>query len=300
MGEAIQSALDQAWPELEVIVVDDGSTDNTPEVVKSFTDPRVVYIRKVNAGLPAARNTGIQNARFDYIGFLDADDIWQPNFIARCMEQFETLTPDFALIACRHAPVDENGVRIQKVYRGRTTREVTSRDLLIRSRFNPSSVIAKRSALQAAGLFDESLTSSEDRDMWIRISASARLFLINEELSCIRYHSTSMSKNAPRMKMNVRRVLEKSRAAGIVPKSDWRFWKKAYAFHLHETSWMYHDAGRSLEAASYAIQSILTYPIFLHPSEEHVVILFRIRALRTFLTAGLLGLFRPSREMKPA
>src|SRR5690242_10687505 len=80
LPQAIESALQQDYPEFEVLVVDDGSTDNTAEIaaVYSRADKRVRYLHQKNAGLPAARNTGIQHARFDFIGFLDADDAWLP------------------------------------------------------------------------------------------------------------------------------------------------------------------------------------------------------------------------------
>ena len=76
LGEAIQSVLDQTFTDFELIVVDDGSTDDTREVVGSFNDSRIRYIYQENRGLPAARNTGIKASRGEYIAFLDSDDIW--------------------------------------------------------------------------------------------------------------------------------------------------------------------------------------------------------------------------------
>ena len=82
LPEAIASVLAQTGADLELIVVDDGSPDNTPEVCARCADPRVRLVRQPNAGLSAARNTGIREARFPYVAFLDADDRWEPGFLS--------------------------------------------------------------------------------------------------------------------------------------------------------------------------------------------------------------------------
>src|SRR5438067_6268305 len=103
---AIDSALNQTHANLEVIVVDDGSTDDTREVVGAYRDERVRYVHQENAGLSAARNTGIRNARFAFVGFLDADDEWLPDMLAAAMERFANLPERFAIIACGSFRVD--------------------------------------------------------------------------------------------------------------------------------------------------------------------------------------------------
>ena len=85
LPEAIRSVLAQTHSDLECIVVDDGSTDNTREVVSAIEDPRVRYVHQANAGLSSARNTGIREAEHPFVGFLDADDRWLPQFVTRAL-----------------------------------------------------------------------------------------------------------------------------------------------------------------------------------------------------------------------
>ncbi|MEW6161403.1 MAG: glycosyltransferase family A protein, partial [Verrucomicrobiota bacterium] len=112
ISRAIESALSQDYPLKEVIVVDDGSTDNTREVVGRFGE-RVRYVYQQNSGLPAARNTGIREARYAFVGLLDADDVWLPGMLSRAMAAFERLPPDFAVVACQAVLVDPAGNPIE-------------------------------------------------------------------------------------------------------------------------------------------------------------------------------------------
>src|SRR5947209_609603 len=98
LPKAIDSVLKQRFTNYEIIVVDDGSTDNTADLIAKYGD-RVRYVYQKNAGLPSARNTGIKAARGDYVGFLDADDEWHPNFLQNAMETFARLSPDFVVVA---------------------------------------------------------------------------------------------------------------------------------------------------------------------------------------------------------
>ncbi len=106
---AVNSILAQRWAPLEVIIVDDGSTDDTREVAASFRDGRVRYVWQKNAGLSAARNKGIEVAQMPFVGFLDADDAWQPDFLAEVMAQFHALSERFAAVATATGRMDEEG-----------------------------------------------------------------------------------------------------------------------------------------------------------------------------------------------
>lgn len=283
LPEAIDSALSQSYPKVEVIVVDDGSTDPTPEVAAKYGD-RIRYIRKQNAGLPAARNTGIQNASYPFIGFLDADDQWKPDFLQRAMAQFSELPPEFGLVAAQAIYIDERGKEFElKSLAWAVHGRLDHRDILLKTRFSPSAVVARKSALEAAGLFDESLRSSEDRDMWIRIGAQFPLFLQADRLALIRRHRSSMSRNAGRMKANIQRVMDKSKAHGLVSANETGFWRRARAFMYFQTAWMYYEQDCRLAALRDLALSCLWWPIFADPNLLNEPKLFRLRSCRHFL-----------------
>ena len=99
VGRAIRSVLNQTYQDFEIIVVDDGSTDNTEEVVKSFNDPRIRYIRhEENKGAAAARNTGIKAAKGKFIAFQDSDDEWLPKKLEKQMEAFDNASPKVGVV----------------------------------------------------------------------------------------------------------------------------------------------------------------------------------------------------------
>src|SRR4051812_45065439 len=99
LPSAVESLLAQSYPALEVVIVDDGSTDETPRVCPQFPAPGVRYVRQANTGRSAARNTGIREAGHTFIGLLDADDRWEPEFLARVMAQFAALPPEYGAVA---------------------------------------------------------------------------------------------------------------------------------------------------------------------------------------------------------
>ena len=283
LAQAIDSALAQTYPKVEVIVIDDGSTDTTPEVAARYGD-RIRYHRKVNAGLPAARNTGIQLASHPFIGFLDADDLWKPEFLARAMALFQELPGDYGLVAAHAMYVDEQCRELKlKALTWFVHGRLDHRDILIKTRFSPSAVVAKKSALEAAGLFDETLRSSEDRDMWIRIGAKFPLYLHTDRLALIRRHGNSMSRNAHRMKVNILRVLEKSKAAGLVPEGEVAFWRRAHSFMYFQSAWMYYEQGSRWAGLRELFLSGINWPYFSQPNTLNEPALFRLRSAWHFL-----------------
>ncbi len=158
VSKAIVNACDQSYPNLEIVVVDDGSSDDTAAVVKAVDDPRVKYIRHArNKGLPAARNTGIRAARGEYLAFLDDDDAWDKRKIAKQLRVIQGVD------ACLTAAIS-NGRLLRRHHK-----TIVSLDDLRRGSFDPSSLMAKTSVLREV-LFDENLRQGEDWDAFIRIA----------------------------------------------------------------------------------------------------------------------------------
>jgi glycosyltransferase involved in cell wall biosynthesis len=286
---AIDSVLNQTAGPCEVIVVDDGSTDDTRSVAAGYGE-RIRYLYKANAGLPAARNTGIRSATQPLVAFLDADDRWEPGFLRRVLEVFASAPLAYGLVAAKATRVDPQGRSTPRVHRDQALHgALTCRDILLRTCFSPSAVVTRREVFERCGLFDETLTSSEDRDMWIRIGACFPLFLIPEALVLVCDHPGSMSKNADRMKRNSRRVIRKAFDQALVPRWQVPFWLRVLAFNRFQCAWMYRDQGRHARALAEMSASLATWPWFGDPSQLNEPVLFRVRALRRFLWEALRG-----------
>ncbi len=279
---AVESALQQDYPTFEVIVVDDGSTDNTAEVVATFGE-KVRYIYQKNAGLSAARNTGIKSARYDFVAFLDADDQFQPTMLRRIMEKFATVGEDVGVVACRTSYMSENGVDLQtKMLLDNKLEEFSARDFILKNRCSADAVVVRKSVFGVCGDFDTTLRSSEDRDMWVRIGARYKILLIPDTLLKVRRHGTSMSKHADRMKNNARRVIQKAYREKLVPHSDFVFWLRAFSFLYFQAAWMYRDEGRRVRALRDMLLSILMWPVFRDSRPLNEPALFRLRSVIRF------------------
>jgi len=180
IGRAISSVLYQEFEEYEVIVVDDGSTDNTKEILSLFGNRIRVISHPENKGVSCARNTGIKSSRYRYIAFLDSDDYWLPKKLLAQMEFFEK-NPD-ALI-CQ---TQEIWIRKGKRVNPKKKHLKPSGDIFIPSLrlclVSPSAVMLKKSLFDEVGLFDEQLPVCEDYDMWLRISCRYPVYLLDKEL----------------------------------------------------------------------------------------------------------------------
>ncbi|MBE9475318.1 MAG: glycosyltransferase family 2 protein, partial [Chloroflexi bacterium] len=105
---ALESVTSQSYQNWEAIVIDDGSTDDTPQVTTQFDDPRIRYIYQDNRGLSAARNTGLRSAQADLIALLDADDIWQAEYLAKMVTKLK-MHPDAVAAYCGYQYIDQDG-----------------------------------------------------------------------------------------------------------------------------------------------------------------------------------------------
>jgi len=144
--------------------------------------------------------------------------------------------------------------------------------------------VVRRDVFAECGDFDPTLRSSEDRDMWIRITAQGHRFhYLEEPLALIRRHPQNMSKNAPQMKRNSGLVLRRAWRAGAVPRGRICFWLRAAAIHYFLVAWTHFDDGRRTRAWLYLFTSIALWPIFLRPHLVAEPPLFRLRAALHFL-----------------
>jgi glycosyltransferase involved in cell wall biosynthesis len=280
LPEAIRSVLAQTHAILECIVVDDGSTDETPAVVASIQDPRLRYLRQANAGLSSARNAGIREASHAFVGFLDADDRWLPDFVSRALLEFRRGAADLGAVAAASFRIDQDGKRLATgIFTFGRSCDLGFRDFCLRSRPLSSSILIRRQALEQTGMFDVALRSSEDRDYWLRMTAAGwKMRFIDEPLAEIRRHAVNMSKAAGRMQSNRKQVLTRAWRAGvIVPHSP--FWLKVFSAHLLQSARAHHTEGATGRATFLVALSTLLWPWFFAPGELSERPLFRARAL---------------------
>jgi glycosyltransferase involved in cell wall biosynthesis len=177
----LDSVLAQTFQDLEVVVVDDGSADDTVAVVKPYQrDSRVRYFRTANQGPAAARNTGIRLAKAPLVAFLDADDLWLPTKLECQVERFWS-NPDLGLVYSRRLLIDEDGCRL--VYNQPPLHRGWVLPKLFRTNFVCfSSSVVRRCLFDEIGLFDEQLTQSEDYDLLLRLALSRPFDYVDEPL----------------------------------------------------------------------------------------------------------------------
>jgi glycosyltransferase involved in cell wall biosynthesis len=190
---AIRSALQQTYSAIEVLVVDDGSTDDSLDRILDITDDRLTCVRQPNGGLSAARNTGIRLARGRYIAFLDSDDLWSPAKLARHLAVMEE-DPSIGVTFCHSAYLAESGAPTGELVP--RSEQSDSGHVIKRNHIgNGSTAVVRRECFQHAGLFDEALHSGEDWELWVRVAALSRLSfrLIPEVLTGYRVRPGSLN-----------------------------------------------------------------------------------------------------------
>lgn len=220
LADAVESVLAQTFVDYEIIVVDDGSTDETPAVAAQFGE-KIRYIRQENRGLAGARNTGIRAARGEYIGLLDSDDAWMPAYIERVMAAAER-SPRSAVIYCAAACMDQDGRDLRQTVGYKEVAEDNLYHALLRSNFIiPSTVCLRRDAVERVGYFDESLRSCEDWDMWLRLLPDHQFTGLADVLVRYRIHGSSLSANVAQMQASKRKVVEKHFGADDQQYADW-------------------------------------------------------------------------------
>lgn len=204
LAQAVDSALAQTHAELEVVVIDDGSPDDTAAVAARYAgDPRFKYIRQENTGLPGARNRGIRESSGDYLCFLDSDDTYTPTKVARQAALLDA-DPQLGWAYCDIVTVDEAGAALPDQFSIASTKRDLSGDLftslMLGGYFPPHTVMIRRSVLDAVGGFDPELGGHADYELWLRVAgAGYRAAFVPETLAHYRVHGSSMSKDGEHM-----------------------------------------------------------------------------------------------------
>ena len=186
---AIDSALAQTFGDLEVVVVDDGSTDDTRDALASY-ESRVRYVHQENAGPAAARNHGMKVARGEYIGFLDSDDAYVPENVAAHLRRFEEV-PEAGLVYCGIEVLDKDGRHVKEVRPDPRDRGLVLERLIRYNFITSSTVLMKRAAMEFAGPMSTRLWFAEDWYYWLRVASRFPIDYVDEIL--VRYQRSAVS-----------------------------------------------------------------------------------------------------------
>jgi len=204
LGEAIESVLHQTYPRIEIILVDDGSTDETAQIARSYP---VHYIYQKNRGISAARNSGIAHTQGKYVLFLDHDDRLLPMGVETGVELLEE-HPECAVAVGEHRYIGADGRPI-----GYSNKHAAGRDhyrMLLEHNFieTPCSALHRRSGLALTGLFDESVQGAEDHELYLRTARQSTWIAHEAPVAEYRLHESNTSRDAEQMLLVSYRVLE--------------------------------------------------------------------------------------------
>jgi len=212
LAQAMRSVLAQTYRDFELVIVDDGSTDNTREVVEGFGDPRIRYVWQENQERSAARNRGVAEASAELVAFLDSDDLWFPEKLEVQLPLFRERR-DVGLVYSYCVRIDERGdfPYPQDFLRDDTGVAIQNMhaDLLAGNAVLTPSVIVKKEVFQAGGGFDRSLSTSEDWELWIRLSELCDFGFTSRPLAAFRVHPGNSVKDLDRLLKSDFEVLDK-------------------------------------------------------------------------------------------
>jgi glycosyltransferase involved in cell wall biosynthesis len=189
----LDSVFAQTFPPRAVIVADDGSTDETANILAAYAGrrPNLHVIRSEPRGVSHARNLALRESRAPFVAFLDSDDVWRPDKLAKQMAIFAPDRPELGFVHCAYFCIDEHGRRIAARRVNPSKRGDVFSDLLqgYGVAGSASAVVARRDLVVAAGGFDEALFHGEDWDLWIRMAKLSHLDFVAEELTGVRMHA---------------------------------------------------------------------------------------------------------------
>lgn len=197
VSNTLKSVLSQTFSDYEIIIVNDGSIDNSEAVIKAFTDKRIQYFSKENEGVAVARNFGIDKAKSEFVCFLDADDFWQPDFLKTmysCIQKF----PEQKVFACA-IEIETKNKTFAADYSIPKNAAVEIVDFFDASQKEcvlwTSSVVIHKSVFEAVGNFDTKIKKGEDTEFWIRIGLQYPIVFIWRILARYVYDQSSVSRD---------------------------------------------------------------------------------------------------------
>jgi glycosyltransferase involved in cell wall biosynthesis len=290
LSEAIQSVLDQTYKDFEIIVIDDGSTDNTEEVVNSFKDSRIRYIYQDHSGVSVAENAGVNAARGEYITGMGADDLYLPRNLEIKVKLLDS-RPEIGMV-CSDAYLFDNrtGATIGRFWRDDPSHYLVDPqkaalhpidELIIHGCFiAPQASMMRRTVFEKVGRFDNTLAVCEDWDLLFRIVQHFPIEIIDEPLIKLRRHDTNMSLNRDTMYVGEVATLSKLLHSHSLSKKQVKLAnKRLVSLHFYYGRWAI-LSGHEVAGRNAMISRIRTSPWEL---KSYLYLAFSLLGSRRFL-----------------
>lgn len=259
IGRSIDSVLNQAFKDFEVIVVDDGSIDNTKSVVESFNDSRIKYIKnKRNIGAAVTRNIGIKNAKGKYIAFQDSDDEWLPEKLEKQIKDFENSPVSVGVSYTGYLLINNNKKKYIPLKKYKKRNGNIHKELLRGNFVGTPTMLVKKGCFEKVGMFDENLDALEDWELAIRLSKYYDFKFIDKPLLLANHSANSISNNYKTIAGAIEKIAKKH-----LKESD----KKELSNYYHRIGYNLCLCGDYKEGRSYYIKSIklnnFNFPCFV-------------------------------------
>jgi glycosyltransferase involved in cell wall biosynthesis len=285
LAEAIESVLQQSYRDFELTVVDDGSTDDTKRVVTGFGQS-VQYVYQNNQGYSAARNVAIRQARGDMIAFLDADDVWLPEKLHVQLDYFDR-HPEVGLLSANCYRIDAQGATLGTMPSPYSSGWLFEPLLLRGNPIRMPTVVVRRECFDEVGLFDESLRTTADWDMWLRLSRSYQFGYIDKPLAKYRVHDAAMHLRADQKATDRIAILDKVFAGPDLPGRIEALRSTAYSSAHAVIGRLYLDSGQMRLARKHMFRAASLSPRHLvkPPLVSDIVKTFLGRRLLAWLRA---------------
>lgn len=263
LSQALESALSQTIKDLEIVIIDDGSIDNTRQVAEGYiSDKRVTYVYQANSGQPRAKNRGIAESSGTYIAFLDADDVWMPTKLEKQIALF--VDTEVGVVYSRRTWIDSEGNELPGNERILRRGKVLDH-IFIDNFICFSSSVVRRSLFEEAGCFDNTLPMGIDYDLWIRLAARCTFDYVDEPLVKYRTGHANLSKNVERRYECAHRIMAKAMNNPEI-RAGMSWWTPRLAFADTWSNMAYYARKKSdfESAKSYYLKALSEIPLYVN------------------------------------